>query len=104
LEKTRLVQNKKQPNQAIFKLIAKLLFNPVTTFFLDPVIPKLVSVYLHQYLNRWKQKGLIKTYEVEVQRLGRLTYKIGLHMLAGKKETKTAIINYITSNIEKMLK
>jgi hypothetical protein len=98
------VQNKKASNQAIFKLTAKLLFNPVTTFFLDPVIPKLVSVYLHQYLNRWKQSGLIKNYDVEVQRLGRLTYKIRLHLLAGKKETKITIMNYISSSIEKLLK
>jgi hypothetical protein len=98
------VQNKKQPNKLLLKLVSKLLANRVVQFFLDPVIPKLVTFYLHQYLNRWKKKGLIKNYVVEVQRVGRLYYKIRLHALAIKKETNTTILNYATNKVEEILK
>lgn len=98
------MQNKKQPNPVLLKLVSKLMSNPVVQFFLDPVIPKIVIFYLHQYLGRWKKNGLIKNYEVEVQRVGRLQYKIRLHALASKKETNTTVLNYVSSNIEKMLK
>jgi hypothetical protein len=85
-------------------MLSKLFANPVVQFFLDPVIPKLVIFYLQQYLNRWKKKGLIKNYKVEVQHLGKLYYKIGLHAQAVEKQTNIAVLNYISSTIEKMLK
>jgi hypothetical protein len=103
LEKNQLVQTK-QPNKLLLKILSKLLANPVIQFFLDPVIPKLVTFYLHQYLNRWVKTGVIKNYVFEVQRVGRLFYKFRFHALAAKKETNTTILNYATSKVEEVLK
>ncbi len=98
------MQNKKRSNPALFKLVSKLMANPVIQYFLDPVIPKLVTFYLRQYLNQWKKKGLIKNYQIEVERVGKLYYKIGLHALTSQKETNSTILNYVSSTIEKMSK
>ena len=93
----------KGQSKILSKTAAKLLSTPFATFFLDPIIPKVVSIYLRQYLNRWKKNGLLKDYEVEVQRVGRLQYRVKLRALAAKKETKIAALNYISSNIKKIL-
>ncbi len=87
----------------LFKSGVMLISNPIAAFFLDPVIPKLLSLYLSQYLSKWKRNGLLKSYQVEVQRIGRLYYKIGLHALANKKETKDTLTAYISSVIGKVL-
>ncbi len=97
------MQNKNQYNQVILKLITELFANPVIQFFLDPMIPKLITFYLQRYLNNWQKKGLIKKYHVEVQRLGKLYYKIGLHALAAEKETNISVLNYISSRVENIL-
>lgn len=93
-----------QSNPVIYKLLSDTLSNSVVQFFLDPVIPKLVTTYLTIYLNSWKKKGIIKNYEVNVQRLDKLYYKIGLQAYASKKETNITLLNYLSSNIEKILK
>ncbi len=96
-------KRKEQIKTVLFTTGVKVLSNPLATFFLDPLIPKLISVYLSQSLNKWVRNGLLKSYEIEVQRIDRLYYKVCLHALARKKETKDALIAYISDFLGKSL-
>jgi hypothetical protein len=98
------VQTKKQPNKLLLKLVSKLLANPVIQFFLDPVIPKFAVFYLQRYLNPYVKTGVIRNYTIEVQRLGKLYYKVCFHALTAEKETNKTILNYATGKVEEMLK
>jgi hypothetical protein len=44
----------------LFNVASKLLSSPIATFFFDPLIPKLISIYLSQNLKKWKRKGIGK--------------------------------------------
>lgn len=80
----------------LLRVSSKLLSNSIASFFLDPFIPKLISFYLSQNLNKWKSNGTLKDYTVEVQRLGRLSYGIRFHIIAKKKETNKFLLDYIS--------
>jgi hypothetical protein len=80
----------------LVRVSSKLLSNPITSFFLDPIIPKIISIYLSQKLSEWKSNGLLESYEVKVQRISRLCYNIRLHVLAKKRETKKVLADYIS--------
>ena len=80
----------------LLRIGSKLLSNSVATFFFDPLIPKLISFYLSQTLNKWKRNGTIKDYNVEVQRIGRLYYSLRFHIIAKKKETNKFLLGYIS--------
>jgi hypothetical protein len=80
----------------IFTRILPLLINPITLFCVDPFLPKLISFYLSRSLRQLKSSGVIGGYKLEVQRAGRLCYKVTLHVLAEKKETNRFLINYIS--------
>ncbi len=103
MENTKPVKKRGHLNQVFAKATANLIASPVGAFFLDPVLPKLLGFYLHQYLDSWKKSGLIKNYEVEIQKIGRLHYKVCLHALAGKKEAKVTVVNYLSDRIENLL-
>ena len=78
------------------RVSSKLLSNSVATFLFDPLIPKLISFYLSQNLNKLKSNGTIKDYNFEVKRIGRLYYSFRFHIIAKKKETNKFLLNYIS--------
>ena len=80
----------------LLRVSSKLLSNSVATFFLDPLIPKLVSFYLSRNLNKWKRNGTLRDFNVEVQRIGRLSYGIRFHIIAKKKETNKFLLDYVS--------
>lgn len=88
----------------LFNAASKLLSSPIATFFFDPLIPKLISVYLSQNLKKWKRKGILESYQFDVQRIGRLCYKIRLHVLAEKKETNKVLADYVMKLLGSYLK
>jgi hypothetical protein len=99
-----LFKEKNTRNKIIFSIGSKLLSSPTATFFLDPFIPKIASFYLNQNFKKWKSKGILESYQFDVQRTERLTYKICLHVLAKKKETQKVIADYLEKYIGAFMK
>jgi hypothetical protein len=83
-------------SKMLLRISSKLLSNSIATFIFDPFIPKLISFYLSQNLKKWKSNGTLKDYNVEVQRIGRLSYGIRFHIIAKKKETNKLLLDYIS--------
>jgi hypothetical protein len=82
-------------NKQLLKVSSFILTSPLIASFFDPFIPKLIALYISNYLNRWRKSGLIRSYKLRVERLGKLYFSISLHLLAEKNETKDFLIGYI---------
>jgi hypothetical protein len=82
------------------KVTSKMLSSHLATFFFDPIIPKIISFYLSQSLNKWKHSGILESYDVEVQRISKLYYYVGLHVLAKKKETRKVLVDYVSKLLD----
>jgi len=97
------VEQTLKPNP-FFVTGAKIIASRPVTFLLDPFIPRLFNNYLAETLEKWKTKGLLTSYRFRVVRLSRLTYKIEVHILVSKEETKKMIQDYINQLLGPALK
>jgi hypothetical protein len=87
-----------------FVVCAKLLASRPITFLLDPFIPRLLTSFLSENLEKWKTKGWLKSYRFKVERIRRLTYKVEVHVLVSEQETKQKLIEYISQLLAPALK
>ena len=92
-----------KPNP-FFIVGAKIIASRPVTFLADPFIPRLLNNYLSETLEKWKAKGLLTNYQFRVMRLSRLTYRVEVHLLVNKEETKKMILDYINDLLGPMLK
>ena len=91
-----------KPNP-FFVVGAKIIASRPINFLADPFIPRLLNNYLSEILENWKTEGLLTSYHFRVVRLTRLTYKVEVHLLVSKEETKKMIIDYINDKLGPVL-
>ncbi len=96
-------QKNPKPNP-FFIVCAKLLSSRPITFLLDPFIPRLLTSFLSENLEKWKTKGWLKSYRFKVERVRRLTYKVEVHVLVGEQETRKKVVEYISQLLGPALK
>lgn len=90
-------------NRVLLKIVPKLLKSRLATFFLDPLIPRIIKYYFSVNLKKWKSKGTIQNYTIQVHRISKLNYDISMHMDANKEKTQKAIVDLIAQTLESTL-
>ncbi len=96
MKRIRVNMNKERQKRNHIDAILHLLINPITLFWADPLLPRVISFQLSKTLKQLKNNGILEGYKLEVQRTGRLCYKLHLHVSAKKKETNKLLINYVS--------
>jgi hypothetical protein len=58
---------------------------------IEPLTPRLFSLFLTRYLRRWKANGSILSYKARVKRLGKQHYLATVDIEVTRKQTEQAL-------------